>query len=239
MNAALDADITLASWPEPIGNWVNSACYKGHFDGHGYTIGADDFSYTTARNYHGIFGVLSAGAVVENFKVRGSINNTSYGNIGVVGYTRDTEVNIRNIQSYLTITNSAKDKYVGGILGSGNGGTTNIDRCAFLGEIDAQNKTNAGGIVGYIANGSTSIVNITNCLFRGTISSEIDDSFCGGIVGYGGANVSKVKIKNCLSNGSVTATKKGQFFGIIGNSGSSITNCFIRVTTSMVMVLQL
>ena len=231
LNAKLTANITpLTSWPQSIGNWVNSACYKGHFDGQGYTIGDSEFIYTTARNYHGIFGVLSAGAVVENFKVRGRITNSSRSNIGVIGYTRDTEVNIRNIQSYLTITNSGTDKHVGGILGSGNAGTTNIDRCAFFGEINATGKTNAGGIVGYFTNGSSSIVNITNCLFKGIVTSSNDESNCGGIAGYGGENVNNVKIKNCLSIGSVTGTttKKGQFFGNILNSSSSITNCYYQ-----------
>ena len=234
-NAVLTDDIDISSiaatWV-PIGDWhtgnVNSA-YKGHFNGQGHEI--SNFNVTTSQTYYGIFGVVSA-ATIENFSIRGTITNDgNYSNIGVIGYSRDTEVNIQNIQSHLTITNNANNKNVGGILGSGNAGTTNIDHCAFFGTINANDKTNAGGIVGYFANGSSSIVNITNCLFDGTITTSSDNgSNCGGIAGYGGANVSGVKIKNCLSLGTITSagTKKGQFFGNILNAGSSITNCYYQ-----------
>ena len=236
VNAELADDIDMTSiaakWV-PIGDWntnnVNSA-YKGHFNGQGHEI--SNFIVTTSQTYYGFFGVVSA-ATIENFSIEGSITNTDDGkstNIGVIGYSRDAIVNIRDIQSYLTITNSANNKYVGGILGSGNAGTTNIDRCAFFGIINANDKTSAGGIVGYFANGNTAIVNITNCLFAGTISGENSDSNCGGIAGYGGENVNNVKIKNCLSLGTITATttKKGQFFGNILNTGSSITKSYYQ-----------
>ncbi len=230
-NAKLTDDVDMtsiaATWV-PIGDWhtggVTSA-YKGHFDGQGHEI--SNFNVTTSQDYYGIFGVVSA-ATIENFRIRGFITNNDYSHIGVIGYTRDATSTIRNIQSYLTITNNGNNKNVGGILGSGNSGTTNIDRCAFFGTINAKNKANAGGIVGYFANGNASIVNITNCLFNGNISSENNTSNCGGIAGYGGANVNNVKIKNCLSLGTLDADIYGQFFGKILNVGSSITNCYYQ-----------
>ena len=231
-NAVLTDDIDMASiaatWV-PIGDWntgnVNSA-YKGHFNGQGHEI--SNFNVTTSQTYYGIFGVVSA-ATIENFSIKGTIiNEGNYSNIGVIGYSRDTSVNIQDIQSYLIITNKANDKNVGGILGSGNAGTTNINRCAFFGTINAVDKTNTGGIVGYFKNGSDAIVNITNCLFDGTISSEISNAYCGGIAGYGGNSVSNVKINNCLSLGTINAPVNGQFFGNIRNTGSSITNCYYQ-----------
>ena len=230
-NAKLTADIDMtsiaATWV-PIGDWhtgkVTSA-FSGHFDGQGHRI--TGFNVTTSQNYYGIFGVVSA-ATIENFSIEGTITNDSYTNIGAIGYSRDTEVNIQNIQSYLTITNNATDKNAGGILGSGNNGTTNIDRCAFFGTINANGKTNAGGIVGYFNNNNAAIVNITNCLFDGTISSEISNSYCGGMAGYGGANVSSVTITNCLSLGTLEAPVNGQFFGNIRNAGSTIINCYYQ-----------
>ena len=236
-NAILTADITLSSsqtssW-KPIGCWtpkVNGAnvMYTGHFDGDNHEI--TGFDVTVNQDYYGLFGVVSAGAVIENFKINGEITNSDKTNIGVIAYARDTEVNIRNIQSYLIINNNGNDKNVGGILGSGNGGTTNIDRCAFFGTINANDKTNVGGIVGYFKNGNSTKVNINNCLFNGKITSNNNTSNCGGIAGYGGANVNSVKIKNSLSIGSITGTttKKGQFFGNILNTGSSITNSFCQ-----------
>ena len=231
-NAKLTADIDMtditATWV-PIGDWHTgnvSSGYKGHFDGQGHKI--TNFNVTTSQTYYGIFGVVSA-ATIENFSIEGTItNDDNYSNIGVIGYSRDATTNIRDIQSYLTITNNANDKNVGGILGSGNAGTTNIDRCAFFGEIIANQKTNAGGIIGYFKNGSDAIVNITNCLFDGTISSEIENSYCGGMAGYGGANVSSVTITNCLSLGTLDAPVNGQFFGNIRNAGSTIANCYYQ-----------
>ena len=230
-DAELTADIDMgsiaATWV-PIGDWNTTdvaSAYKGHFDGRGHEI--SNFNVTTSQDYYGIFGVVSA-ATIENFSIRGTITNSSYSNIGVIGYSRDTSVNINNIQSYLTITNNGNDKNAGGILGRGNKGTTNIDRCAFFGTINANNKTNAGGIVGYFGNYYESFVNITNCLFDGTITSENSNSYCGGIAGYGGENVANVNITNCLSLGTLTASVTGQFFGNIRNAGSSITHCYYQ-----------
>ena len=232
VNGTLTDDIPLTSWPEPIGNWVDNACYKGHFNGRGFTIGDDDFSYTTARNYHGIFGVLSEGAIVENFKVRGTITNTSKDSFGVIGFTRDNSVTISNIHSYLTINNSGNDKKAGGILGNANNGTTNIDRCTFSGSISSTKKCHCGGIVGYVNNNATAIVNITNCLFAGTVTgvSNNDGSGIGGIIGYVGANPNKVVIKNCLSKGTVSGYTSGQFYGTVKNSANSIVNCYYQGT---------
>ena len=230
-NAVLTDDINMtsiaATWV-PIGDWHTgsvASAYKGHFNGQGHEI--SNFNVTTSQDYYGIFGVVSA-ATIENLSINGAVTNDNYNNIGVIGYSRDTSVNINNIQSHLTITNNGNNKNAGGILGAGNEGTTNIDRCAFLGTINAVDKTNAGGIVGYFRNASTAIVNITNCLFDGTITSEISNSYCGGIAGYGGANVSKVEITNCLSLGTLTAPVTGQFFGNIRNAGSSIKNCYYQ-----------
>ena len=231
VNAELTGDIPLTDWPAPIGNWVNSACYKGHFNGHGYTIGSDDFSYTTARNYHGIFGVLSEGAVVENFKVRGTITNSSYDSFGAIGYTRDNSVTIRNIHSYLIINNSGNDKKAGGIVGNANNGTTNIDRCTFSGSISTSTKCHCGGIVGYVNNDSRAIVNITNCLFDGEVTGTTgvnDGSGAGGVIGYVGGNPTKVVIKNCLSKGTVSGDASGQFYGLVKNAANSIVNCYYQ-----------
>ena len=76
-NAVLTADIDMAAeisesgWTA-IGDWggvsgTSSACYKGHFDGQGHTISG--FNTTASHNYYGIFGVISTGALIENFTV--------------------------------------------------------------------------------------------------------------------------------------------------------------------------
>ena len=231
LNATLTADIPLTDWPTSIGNWSGKvACYKGHFNGGGFTIGSADFSYSTTGNYHGIFGVLSSGAIVENFTVRGTINS-SHDAIGVIGFTRDTSVSIRNIHSYINITNSGTDKKAGGIVGNGNNGTTNIDRCTFSGFIRTSAKCHCGGIVGYVNNDNRAIINITNCLFDGEVTGTTganDGSGAGGIIGYVGANPNSVVIRNCLSKGTVSGDISGQFYGAVKNAANSIMKSYYQ-----------
>ena len=77
-NAVLtnDIDMTGQPWDNPIGNWASGVeGYKGHFDGQNHAISG--LEYTTTKNYHGLFGVLLDGAVVENFSVYGNITNVS------------------------------------------------------------------------------------------------------------------------------------------------------------------
>ena len=80
-NAVLTADIDMADliamdgWTA-IGNWAStangSACYKGHFNGQGHKI--TGFNATSTHNYYGIFGVISTGALIENFSIYGTMN---------------------------------------------------------------------------------------------------------------------------------------------------------------------
>ena len=65
-NAVLTADIDMTDqpWDNPIGNWINSVGYKGHFDGQGHKI--ENLVYTTAMNYHGnIIPIVTSPLSVE------------------------------------------------------------------------------------------------------------------------------------------------------------------------------
>ncbi|MBR4521576.1 MAG: hypothetical protein IKO58_00300 [Prevotella sp.] len=228
-NAVLTNDIDMegVTWPEPIGYWVSDIGYKGHFDGQGYKI--ENLKYTTKRNYHGLFGVIWEGAIVENFSISGDVTNEAYDAIAPVAYSKNsvTPVYIRNIHSYLNITSSGNDKKVGGILGNGNNGTTYVDRCIFSGTLSSTNKTNCGGIVAYIQNNSSALTHITNCVFEGRIESTADNAYCGGIVGYIGANSAVYTITNCLSIGSFDAPLAGSIFGYVRNKGAGSSNNYI------------
>ena len=232
-----DIDMTGKGWPQAIGNWntgnVNSA-YKGHFDGQGHAI--TNLVYTTTRNYHGLFGVLTSGAVVENFSISGTVTNSDYTQIGTIGFTRDTSVSIKNIKSALNFNNS-KDVQIGGIIGHAHDGTTNIECCQYSGTITSTKSSddngNYGGIVGNI-NTASAIVNITNCLFDGTCRAT-DPNRCGvgGIIGFCSAGTES--ITNCLSVGTVSssATNYGQFFGVIGTGCSATySNCYYKGSTT-------
>lgn len=235
---AADIDMTGATWPNPIGNWntnnVNSA-YKGHFDGQGHTI--SNLTYTAAKNYHGLFGVVSEGAVIENFTVSGTITNNAYKEyLGVVGFSRDNTVNLRDIHSELNFIHTRTQSHtisIGGILGYAAGGTTNIDRCTYSGNFqitDSYNDDNGmyGGIVGWIYNNAGAIVHIADCLFDGTMTNTetttMSGCVLGGIIGYVGENATYT-VNNCLSIGTVTSTVSGQLGGGI-NTGSGNNNYY-------------
>jgi len=229
-----DIDMTGFEWPAPIGDWtvsgINSA-YKGHFDGQGHTI--SNLVYTTAKNWHGFFGVLTSGALVENFNIAGTITIASgNSNVGVVGFMRDNSTTVRNIKSSLNINNNSLGARVGGIVGTIDAGTATVDRCTYSGTLDGNDNEgngNYGGIVGYFANNANAIGNITNCLFDGkVINSNASPGDCtfGGIVGY--CNAGKATIENCLSIGEVQSKIAAQFFGKLNGNNSTFVNCYYK-----------
>lgn len=242
VNAVLTADIDFAGLTEdvsfvwtPIGSWVNNAAYRGHFDGQGHII--RNFNVTASQNYFGIFGVISEGAVIENFTIYGDVQNTSaissaVKTTGVVGYARDTETTLRGIHSYLNIYNNVAGARPGGVLGSAVNGTTNIENCTYSGILSSDSGTgdtggNYGGIVGYVNNNTLAILNITNCLFDGKVintNSEPGGCTFGGFIGYSNSGI--VTIKNCLSIGEVQSKVYGQFFGAVKQSKSAIINSY-------------
>ena len=240
VNAVLTQDIDMSeldSWTA-IGDWNTgavSSAYCGHFDGQGYKI--TGFNFTSNKNYFGIFGVISTGALIENFDIYGTMT-LSHKTGGVVAYTRDATPTIRYIHSYVNIncveTASATALRPGGILGSAVNGTTVIENCTYSGTLNVGGHTgNIGGIVGYVNNATAAIVNITNCLFDGKIENGTADGQCGGVVGY--SNKGKVTIKNCLSIGAITTGtgNDGMFFGRLNTSNSKFDGANYYIGTNI------
>ena len=240
IDAVLTADIDLSDaiteenpWI-PIGNWgavsYGNACYKGHFDGQGHTI--KGFNATSTQNYFGIFGVISTGALIENFDIYGTINTTIQNAGSVAGYARDEGPTIRNIHSFVNINNTCAGGRQGGILGNSNVGTVVVDNCWYSGTLDgndAANNGNYGGIVGYVQNKATAIVTISNCLFDGKLINTAEtpgNCTFGGVVGYN--NGGKATIKNCLSIGTLQSAITGQFFGKINGNNSIFANNYYK-----------
>lgn len=225
-----DAEITWA----PIGNWNTNntqSAYMGHFDGQGHAI--RNFNAASTQNFFGLFGVLSTGAIVENFSIYGEIDNVANQTyMGVVGYARDENVTIRGIHSFVDFINAREGARQGGILGCADNGQTNIDRCTYSGTFqsaDAGGSGNYGGIVGYANNNALVVLNITNCLFDGKlVNTAAAPGTCtfGGIVGY--ANSATVTIQDCLSIGTVQSPRRGQFFGAINGGNSKIYNSYYQ-----------
>ena len=236
-NAVLTDDIDMSSLTTwiPIGDWgaqsgTTEACYKGHFDGQGHTI--TGFNFTANQNYFGIFGVISTGALIENFTIYGEVS-CGFKTMGVVGYARDATPTIRNIHSYLNINNTAAGNRHGGILGSSVNGTIVVDRCTYSGTLDGKDSGgsgNYGGIVGYVNNNANAHLRVTNCLFDGKlVNSAATPGGCtfGGMVGYVGASPD-VTLTNCLSVGTVQSAVTGQFYGAVKHNTCSIINSFYQ-----------
>ena len=241
-NAVLTGDINMSDhpWEKPIGCFtpkVNNAnvMYKGHFDGQGYAI--TNLTYTTTQDYHGLFGVISTGAIIENFSVSGTVTNDDYGQFGTVGFARDKNPIIRNVKSSLNIDNSKTGQRIGGILGAtytGSPITVTIEHCTYSGTLrtnDSGDSGNYGGFIGYVqSNTENSYPVITNCLFDGKLENTAGtpgNCTFGGIVGYVGSGPT-VSIKNCLSIGKVTSKIYGQFFGAVKDTKCSIVSSFYK-----------
>jgi len=237
LDAVLTADIDMTgqAWAKPIGCWtpkVNSAnvVYKGHFDGQGHAI--TNLTYTTAQNYHGLFGVVATGALVENFSIAGIVTNASYTEFGTVGFARDSNPTMRNIHSSLNFNNTYAGARIGGIVGNAYVGTTNIERCTYSGTIrtnDSGNAGNYGGMVGIGNNNTGAVCNITSCLFDGVIENTAEapgNCTFGGMVGY--SNAAIITIKNCLSVGTVQSKIYGQFWGAVKSTSCSVVNSYYK-----------
>lgn len=235
INVILTNDIdmsTLTSWTA-IGNWGStpngSAGFKGHFNGQGHAI--NNFDFTATHNYFSIFGVISTGALIENFSVNGSISNSGYQYVaGAVAYARDENPTIRNVRSYVNLNSSNTKGRHGGILGGSLDGTVKIDNCSYFGELKVPASGNFGGIVGYVNNSTSAFLDVTDCLFAGGIEYTdgvtSGNSACGGIIGYN--NGGFATIKNCLSLGDITTEVRGLIFGQLNGNNSKIYNCYYQ-----------
>ena len=228
INAVLTKDIDMSeldSWTA-IGDWNtgnSESGYNGHFDGQGHTI--SNFSFFATNTYFGLFGVIQAGCLIENFTIEGKITvDGNYGYAGsVAAYGKEKTITIRNVQSAVDInsTSTAGTPRIGGILGAVAAQNTDavIDRCTYSGTLNANDKGgNYGGIVGYIFNNANVSAAITNCLFSGKLQSSIgtNSAQLGGLIGYTRKGI--VSVENCLSLGefefeSGNDMNIGQFIG--------------------------
>ncbi len=109
----------------PIG-YSSSYCFKGNFDGNGYTISNlyTDHKTVTGTNYYGLFGYLGSNAVVKNVQVtNANIVGGTYA--GIIAGRTSTSVTIEACYATGTIKASS---YAGGIIGYSTSSTL-ISRC--------------------------------------------------------------------------------------------------------------
>ena len=196
----------------------------------------------------GFSGVFDGGG----HSISGLVVNTD--NIvaaGLFGLVKNGTV--KNLKLEGNITATARNQYVGGLIGRTTGAVT-VENCQFTGSVELTNTevTNPGlgGIVGRVNSGT---VSIDKCANFGTITSENTHAYAGGILGYASArnqsiqncyNTGNIKagdrvggilcgapatysVKNCYNIGTLETTNGGKVGAITGwyNSGT-IANCF-------------
>ncbi|WP_307755532.1 Ig-like domain-containing protein [uncultured Cloacibacillus sp.] len=220
-DARLTADIDLTQangtptvW-EPIGNY-NGGRYTGTFDGAGHTV--KGYRINKADEM-GFFGTVGGGGTVRGLTVSGDINIEDKGNPtyagGVAGNCFGT---IEGCVNAASLTSSAEDVVIGGIVGHCRGGT--ISNCVNSGVIaNSSDNMDTGGIAGRNDKGGK----ISNCLNSGNVSNS-GKGRTGGIAGY---NYNGSKISNCLSSGGKIKGGENVTGGVAGvnEGGSTISNC--------------
>ncbi len=180
----------------PIG--ANGVEFAGEFYGNGFTVRG---MYITSGDAVGLFGSISATAIISNLTIAESYVNGGYSVGPVVGVSYGKVERAKVV--YTTVNGS---EYVGGIVGE-NGGDI-VDSSSL--KSDVTGATYVGGIVGVNYEGS--IVN--TCCSSNTV---IGESVVGGVVGENQANISAT-----FNSGNVTATD-----GYAGGIAGRVTSCTI------------
>ncbi|MFI3317351.1 MAG: hypothetical protein SNF93_07270 [Rikenellaceae bacterium] len=241
-----------SSWWKPIGANAtdgNSGCFRGTFDGGGYTIdgvfvdNTDDVSYGAV----GLFGNIGYGGVVKNLYVVMSTSHESAPNgTGAIagrnyGTIHDCSAQLQTFEKKYNVTVAFRNfplvaNYVGGIVGRNESGiVANCYRNSAYIRIKGEC---LGGIAGWSSG------QVVNCYNFSNDTDLLGLNHIGGIVGYLdypeftliGATVTSTSVENCFNRGWVGYVQESERDGytigdyaanIVGyaEQGSTITNC--------------
>ena len=186
-----DGTIGTRTWAGIGRNTVS--CFKGIFDGKGYTI--SEMSAYNSGSYAGLFGYCS-GATIKNIVLRGTSKctaSTAYA-AGIAAYASNSV--IENCVSYVSV--EASGMGAGGIAAYISDGTT-VTGCSNRGAI--KGTTGVAGIVGisYSTNDT-----IEQCVNYSDIASTQDGTYgTGGIVGRLAGTVNL-----CLNSGEIKSADR-------------------------------
>ena len=146
-------------------------------------------------------------------------NNARVG--GLIGYA-NTSVYLSSSSHHDDITVSARDTYLGGLIGAGD---TNLTACSTNGSLTAKAAfiSYAGGLVG---EGYT--VTITDSYATGSVTSTGTGyySYAGGLVGRSGYTVT---VTDSYATGDVTSTSgndSSRAGGLVGDGSSTVTDSY-------------
>lgn len=217
----------------PIGN--SSTKFSGTFDGKNHTIS----NLKTSGQYSGLFGYVN-GATIQNLTVNVANNAGATSAGGLVGAVNGTTT-IRNCTVNGTISGTHQ---VGGFVGFAQGvyqdntlvlpcnltieGCINNATVTTTSQASDNNRTSAGGFVGYVNAGATvTIKSYTDengqtkkSTNNGKISttSSADNKGVGGFVGY---SYGKITLTDCVNEKYATITGKECVGGLVGYIGKA------------------
>ena len=204
-------DGVLNTWA-PIGiNLGGSSFYQSIFDGQGHSISG--LYINTETDKGGLFGIITYGSTIQNFKMENSYVYANEGGVACAGmYGKDNRIyNVINCGNACFVTSG------GGVCGS-TIQSSYIEDCINYGNINA-NK-NAGGI----SVGHASYTQLSNCKNYGNISGGA----CGGV------SFNAHEVDNCENNGNIVSGSPCG--GVIGTITKTIRDCSnngdINVTTA-------
>lgn len=217
----------------PIGN--SSTKFSGTFDGKNHTIS----NLKTSGQYSGLFGYVN-GATIQNLTVNVTNNAGATSAGGLVGAVNGTTT-IRNCTVNGTISGTHQ---VGGFVGFAQGvyqdntlvlpcnltieGCINNATVTTTSQASDNNRTSAGGFVGYVNAGATvTIKSYTDengqtkkSTNNGKISttSSADNKGVGGFVGY---SYGKITLTDCVNEKNATIIGKERVGGLVGYIGKA------------------
>ena len=217
----------------PIGN--SSTKFSGTFDGKNHTIS----NLKTSGQYSGLFGYVN-GATIQNLTVNVANNAGATSAGGLVGAVNGTTT-IRNCTVNGTISGTHQ---VGGFVGFAQGvyqdntlvlpcnltieGCINNATVTTTSQSSDNNRTSAGGFVGYVNAGATVTIKsyidengqTKKSTNNGKISttSSADNKGVGGFVGY---SYGKITLTDCVNEKNATITGKERVGGLVGYIGKA------------------
>lgn len=217
----------------PIGN--SSTKFSGTFDGKNHTIS----NFKTSGQYSGLFGYVN-GATIQNLTVNVANNAGATSAGGLVGAVNGTTT-IRNCTVNGTISGTHQ---VGGFVGFAQGvyqdntlvlpcnltieGCINNATVTTTSQASDNNRTSAGGFVGYVNAGATVTIKsyidengkTKKSTNNGKISttSSADNKGVGGFVGY---SYGKITLTDCVNEKNATITGKERVGGLVGYIGKA------------------
>jgi hypothetical protein len=238
-----DIDLLGRQWT-PLGD--NSKKFTGKFYGFGHEVMNLVATNNPNNNYKGLFGYTD-GAVLDGVTVSGTAKCNSYYYYvgGLVG--RADATSIANCHATATVEGG---RYVGGLVGGVNNGTSVIG-CSAAGTVKAtSNYAYAGGLAGGCESGtfeirdSVSSAEVTSTApylggfigyVTGSGASVISgcraDGYVGGngsVGGFVGYVYAPMSISNCVARGDVRSTgaNYGGFVGYFYNDAATIEDCW-------------